>query len=665
MFSPKSKQAMTSFDLEAIVQELDKAIVGSRLDNIYQVSPLTLLLVFYPRQSLVIEAGRRIHLTRYEVEKPESPSLFCRILRKFLNGGVFQRIQIDGFERIVSLDIVSKGSTYRLVCEIFGKGNMILADDKGVILHALSYRRMRDREIIRGETLKPPPSRGYSPLTITRQEFEGLSKQQGEVVQALSRLLAVGGLYAEELLLRAGVDKGRVASSLAGEEVDRIYGEVLNLIAGLSHREPHIVVDGEGKWIDVLPFPLKTYSGFKMVGYPTYTEAADEYFTKLSQEGESGAYKDIVQDIEEQNRILDQQRERLRSLDQEASWNRHMGDVVYLHVSDLQNLLRQIMDERAKGKDLDEIFSELNKQKSGGEVSAVLLDSIDPEKGTLAIKVDDVRFELNFRHSVFENASSFYTKAKELEAKLEGLKKAITETENKIESLKKNQLQLKNEDSSPVKLRERTWFEKFHWAKSSEDFLIIGGRDASTNELLIKKYVEPSDMVFHADVSGAPFVALKTQGKIPSERTIFEAAQLAASYSRGWREGWASLDAYWVKPEQVSKEAPSGEYLSKGMFMVRGEKNYIHNVPLRLSIGVVEEEGNLIVIGGPVSAIDAHARYKVDIVPGRRASGEIAKMIRGSLAAVATKELRGKILKLKIEEFQRFIPAGKSEIPIR
>ena len=99
--------------------------------------------------------------------------------------------------------------------------------------------------------------------------------------------------------------------------------------------------------------------------------------------------------------------------------------------------------------------------------------------------------------------------------------------------------------------------------------------------------------------------------------------------------------------------------------MVRGQKNYVHNVPLCISIGVLEEDGNVSVIGGSVSAVSAHARYKVDIVPGRRASGEVAKMIRGSLAASATKELREKILKLKVEDIQIFLPAGKSDIHIK
>ena len=167
MFSPKAKQVMTSFDLAATVQELSGSLLDLRLDNVYQVSPLTLLLTF-PQRRLIIEAGKRCHLTRYDVDKPSTPSQFCSIMRKYLNGGAVQRIQMDDFERIVSIEVASREGIYKLVFEIFGKGNIILVDANNIILQALSYRRMRDRDIIRGTALMPPPSRGLSPLNVSR-----------------------------------------------------------------------------------------------------------------------------------------------------------------------------------------------------------------------------------------------------------------------------------------------------------------------------------------------------------------------------------------------------------------------------------------------------------------------------------------------------------------
>jgi len=278
------------------------------------------------------------------------------------------------------------------------------------------------------------------------------------------------------------------------------------------------------------------------------------------------------------------------------------------------------------------------------------------------LKKDCFQFELSLRKTIYESAASFYTNVKKAKGKINGLKTAIEATERKIEELKQTKIQIEGQTPLPIKAKKRPWFEKFHWAFSSEGLLIIGGRDATSNEVLIKKHVTYNDLILHADFAGAPFVIIKSEGKHPSEKTIIEAAQLAASYSRAWREGLNSLDIYWVKPDQVSKEAPSGEYLSKGMFMVRGQRNYIRNVPLRVSIGIVKKDDRLMVIGGAVSAVASQTRYMITIIPGRQTSGKLVKEIRHRLSEKAPIDLRKQILKIPIEEIQRFIPAGRSEI---
>ncbi len=95
--------------------------------------------------------------------------------------------------------------------------------------------------------------------------------------------------------------------------------------------------------------------------------------------------------------------------------------------------------------------------------------------------------------------------------------------------------------------RKRKWFEKFRWFVSSEGFLVLAGKDASTNEVLVKKHMEDNDLYCHADVYGAPHVVIK-DGQKAGERTIFEACQFAVSMSRAWSQGLYSADAYWAYP---------------------------------------------------------------------------------------------------------------------
>jgi len=174
--------------------------------------------------------------------------------------------------------------------------------------------------------------------------------------------------------------------------------------------------------------------------------------------------------------------------------------------------------------------------------------------------------------------------------------------------------------------------------------------------------MEPKDLVFHAEITGAPFVLLKTEGKLPSESTLYEAAQFAASYSRAWKEGLGSIDVYWVHPDQLSKSPPSGEYLSRGAFMIYGSRNYIRNVPLEIAIGAIKDNDQIRIIGGPPQAIAKRTKVYVRIIPGNESSGRLAKRIRNLMAEMLSEKGCEDSRKIPLEEIQRFIPSGRGAI---
>jgi predicted ribosome quality control (RQC) complex YloA/Tae2 family protein len=283
---------------------------------------------------------------------------------------------------------------------------------------------------------------------------------------------------------------------------------------------------------------------------------------------------------------------------------------------------------------------------------------------TLNAAVDGVTFPIQVKRSVQANAADYYERKKKAERKLEGSEKALRETQQRIDELRKEWTGKIEETQAeaPTKQARREWYEKFRWFVSSDGFLVIGGRDATTNEIIIKKHLEQQDIVFHADVVGAPFVVVKTQGRTPTNEVIQEAAQLGASYSRAWGASLGAVDVYWVTPSQISKSSPSGQYLEKGAFIIQGPKNYVKQVPLRLAIGVQKTEDRFRVIGGPIAAVRKQTEVLVEIAPGGQPSARLAKQLRHLLAERASREDREAIRKARIEEIQQFIPMGKGTI---
>lgn len=275
------------------------------------------------------------------------------------------------------------------------------------------------------------------------------------------------------------------------------------------------------------------------------------------------------------------------------------------------------------------------------------------------------KIRISIQKSVPENAEFYYKESKKAKEKLKGARKALEETQKKIDELMKRQEIAISEGYVPErkKVKKRMWYEKFRWFYSGDSFLVVGGKDSTTNEILIKKYLEKDDLVFHADIHGAPFVIIKNpdKKKIP-EGTLKEASIAGASYSKAWKLGLGSCDVYYVNPEQVSKKAPSGEYLGKGAFMIYGKKEWFRGVKLEIGIGFKIYNSETEVIGGPVSSIEANSKYYVKIVTGDKKSGELAREIKELILEKSKKGDREKIKKVSLQEIQKWIPGGKGKI---
>ena len=211
------------------------------------------------------------------------------------------------------------------------------------------------------------------------------------------------------------------------------------------------------------------------------------------------------------------------------------------------------------------------------------------------------------------------------------------------------------------KVKRKEWYEKFRWFTSSDGFLVVAGKDAVSNEVLVKKHAEPEEPVFHAEIAGAPFVVVKTEGKAPSEQALREAGAFAAAFSRAWREGAGSADVYWVAPSQLSKSGPSGEYVARGAFAVSGKRNWMRGVPLKLAVGVVGGE-KLRFVGGPIEAVKAKTRVYVTLVPGDLMGKKFLNQILQALALQLPKEQRERVTKASIEQVREFVPYTKGRL---
>ena len=678
------KKEFSSFDIAAAIKELKTTLADSRVNNIYQLNEKTVIFKLHktdkPPIRLVIEAGRRLHATSYAEENPAEPPAFCMTLRKYLRDSWLRGIEQAEFERIVTVYFGTKTGVLKLVVELFGDGNIILTNDKDVIIHAVAFKKMRDRDILHNVVLQLPPSSGKNPFKVTQSEVEETLKNAGqtEVVRALARFLGIGGVYAEELLLRANVDKAKASNTLTIDEANAVFDALQSLLAPVLEGkfEPSIILGDDGSFLDVVPFKLKRYEDCKIQAFSSFNGALDEFYLRVITAERAFASVEVdklKKEDERLRRVVTEQEKSIREDEAKAERDKLIGDAIYAHFNELQTFQENLLKANMQGHDWNTIITTVLAAKKTGKAPAAYVESFDGKNLALNLCMDNFHFSFNLRDSLFDNANRYYEHGKRAKEKSQGALSALQDSKRKLAKIERELAEAEALKSlKPAELMEalskrkvamenKEWYEKFRWYTSSDGFLVVAGKDTVSNEVLIKKYTTQDDVVFHAEITGSPFVVIKSEGRAISEQALREAGEFAASYSRGWRENLGSADVYWVKLDQLSKSGPSGESVPHGAFFVVGKRNWLRNTPLRIAVGIIVGEETTFV-GGPIDAVKAKTKTYIVLSPGDMTGKELLQQILKSLMLKLPKEQREKAGKTSIEQVREFVPYTKGTI---
>jgi len=667
---------MSTFDIAAIVAEVKPILTHARISNVYQIDSI-FIIKFRTQEGnieLLIEASKRIHLTRFDRPKPKLPSKFCMTLRKYLRNQRILNISQHQFDRVVVIEIGRLGFDQepticqnKLVIEFFERGNLILLDSDGKVLVALDYRTMRDRRIIPKREFNFAPSRGEDINKVTLEALQQILKHSNQnLVRALISNLNMSPVYAEEICFSSQLDKELQASELTDENIQRIFDILKGMrILFQENQFTSTIYHIDSK--DILaPIELTQFDfASKEQNFKNFNEAADNFFsTKEEIKSEVIELKEKKTELSKTDKILLKQQMAIKDLEESAIQYKKLGEKIYLFFQDIQELITSIKNARDNGRTWEEIEETIENAKGKNIAAAQLVKKIDYTNAKLILQIDNEEVIIDFRQSAAENANLFYTKAKKAEAKLKG---AIYAYQRMLEQKDKVELEtatLQKREKKLIERRKKHWYEKFHWFISSDNFLIIGGRDIKTNELIFKKYMDEKDIFFHASFQGAPVVVVKTEGNQVPDQTLNEAAQFAVTFSSAWKSQLGQADVYCVDATQVSQSPPSGEYLRKGSFIVRGKRREFKNVALKLMIGVQFEDQSAIIVSGPPNAIEKYANLFVEIKFGNKSSAYLAKVIKNQFINSCLDENQKILLQnLPLDEIQRHIPGGRGEIP--
>ncbi|MEM4633766.1 MAG: NFACT RNA binding domain-containing protein [Candidatus Anstonellaceae archaeon] len=247
-----------------------------------------------------------------------------------------------------------------------------------------------------------------------------------------------------------------------------------------------------------------------------------------------------------------------------------------------------------------------------------------------------MKLRLDYRKTASENARDYFDASKEAASKEKGLEEAIRQTEKEIEEAK---LKMVEQTKEPQIRRKKEWYEKYRWFFTSAGKLVVAGRDAKQNDMLVMKIMAGNDLFFHADIQGAAATIL-IGGKDALLHEKNEAAQFAAAHSSAWKIGASAVDVYAVGKNQLSKHAQGG-FVGQGGFAIEGKREWFRGMNLQLAIG--KNEGRVTCVP---SISHASKNLPFLLSPGEMEKGEVARIIAKSIGA-------------DLEEVILALPSGK------
>jgi len=641
------QRELSSFDIYVITQELQE-IIGFYVEKIHQPAKNELIIKLKKsgeKNQIFARNEKFICLTNKKIKALQKPTTFAMTLRKYLVNGKISSIKQQEFDRILKIGIRKKEGEYTLVFEFFSKGNIILVNPDGKIVYPLKVQHWSHRSIKPHIEYIPPPTQ-TNPFTLSFDEFEKiLTSSKKDIVRTLAVNLNLSGKYAEEICYKLDIDKNKKIAELLKDEIKKIFAAIAGLIRVFKEKkiDPYLVLENT-KIMDVLPLKFESYKQYDMEKIASFTRGLEG----LIEVRESKRFKPSSWQlkVDKLNRQLVQQKKAVVEFKEKITLEKNQGDLLYLNFQLCTEILEEIQNVLKKKEKANDV-EKINKK------DAVKL--FDPESNVLILMLNDKnnqRFDvpLDFRKNVAKNAEIKYNTSKKLGEKIKGAQDAIENTEQKIKQLKKKKV-LEKEKDAKKEFEKHFWFERFHWFISNNGNVVIGGRDAKSNELVVKKYLKEGDRYVHADVTGAPSCIVKScdvQGKTLSisKETLKEACIFAGCYSKAWKQ-FSETQVYWVLPEQVSKTPQSGEFVPRGAFIIRGKRNY-HNVKLEMAVGEIKLEDTTKIIGASVDTVKHYSQRYVVVVPGGKKKQDIAKKLAG-------------VFGISSDEFMRVLP-GDVEI---
>lgn len=349
----RKDRSLTAFEYRYWVEEVKDRLIGQRFRKFSEIEKDRFLIRF-DRDTIRIGLPNYVCITRYIEEAKPSPSGFVMAIRKRLKGQRIRGVEQVGTDRILRFMF----DNYSLVVELFSHGNILLLDTDGTLIVTYKREIWKDRRLIPREKYIPPKNKQY-PFKPSPEQIREILSNRFVVVDM--SVLPIGTVYVKEVLRRCDIDEKMQGIKLSAQQIECILSNIDDIITSAA---PWADLD-ENK--NVVDFALTKRSEWNNpVKCDSFNRLIDEYYRppELTVPTEDKRLTKL--------RIrLAKQVEHLERLKQQEEEYRKMGDYIYLHYAELDELLTAVRE----GKDINRKGVKIDRRRGVIEIDTEEFES--------------------------------------------------------------------------------------------------------------------------------------------------------------------------------------------------------------------------------------------------------------------------------------------------
>lgn len=354
---------LTSLELGIVVAELKPRLMNSFLKKFYDLGNDSFRMSFHGHDGSVEVYCRllvTINETRFKEEAGEATK-FAMAVRKRIEDSKLLNMYQHGSDRIVIFEFGTGDGRYKLVIEMFGKGNLVIVNEGGKIELSSKQVNYRDRSVRPGFDYLLPKSESVDIDKLKRDEIghimESVSGSQNKMITEISKYINIGPIYLDEAIRGAGLDP---RNSLGNAEIHAITEAFVKFFDELRHYRSIAYIQ-DGKIVDYSLIPLSKYAGYEQKQFGSFSEALDEVYIELRHAKQDGG---MSKDIEELELTIKKQKELVKQFEDDSERCEQEARKIFENMNQINSIIYYMQEnKRATAEELQKEFPEIRIEK--------------------------------------------------------------------------------------------------------------------------------------------------------------------------------------------------------------------------------------------------------------------------------------------------------------